>query len=151
MPDAGEAMAVVAESQDLAAPHGVVASITGAVEGHTDDRLAQHFVLGEQRHHMRVMVLDQIEWAIARVVFGPVAGRVARVKVGGQSSGHPRMSQSCRTLRVNAFSVATEPISPICPEQYARRPSVRQNVFLSSPPTASTGGLWMPRSTGRGA
>ena len=43
------------------------------------------------------------------------------------------------------------PMSPMCAEQWASAPSVRQNVFFSSAPTASTAGPRRPRSTGSGA
>ena len=42
-------------------------------------------------------------------------------------------------------------MSPTCAEQCASAPSVRQNVFFSSPPTASTRGPRRPRSIGSGA
>ena len=53
--------------------------------------------------------------------------------------------------RSNARSVSSVPMSPTCAETCASLPSVRQNVFFSSPPTASTACPRTPRSTGSGA
>ena len=62
-----------------------VAAVTGAVEGDADDGFADAPVLGQQRHHVRVVVLDQIQRPIARVALRPAAGVVPGMQIGGQS------------------------------------------------------------------
>lgn len=85
MGGADETVAVGTEGEDLAAPDRLVAPVTGAVEGDADDGFANASVLGQQRHDVRVMVLDQVQRPAAGAALGPLAGVVPRVQVGGQS------------------------------------------------------------------
>jgi hypothetical protein len=83
--DPVEAGGVGPDQQELAAPDRPVGAVPGAVERDPDQLLAQPAVLGQQRHHMRVVVLDEVQrWlaGAARVPLGPVAGSVGRVQVG---------------------------------------------------------------------
>ena len=48
----------VPELENLAAPYRLIAAVAGAVEGDSDDRFADTSVLGQQRHHVRMVVLD---------------------------------------------------------------------------------------------
>src|SRR5271154_3006512 len=85
MPDPDEPVAIRPESQNLAAPDGLVAAITGAVERHSDDGLTETTMLGQQRHHVGMMVLDEIQRALIGMPLGPITGLVSRVQVRGQS------------------------------------------------------------------
>src|ERR1700733_4818510 len=78
-------MAVATDSKDLATPDRVVAAITGAVERDTDDGLTEPAVFGQQRCHVRMVVLDQIERTLAGLSLGPTAGLIPGMKIGGQS------------------------------------------------------------------
>ena len=82
MAGAYETVAVGPECENLAAPNRVVAAVTGAVEGDPDDGFADATVLGQQRHHMRVVVLNEIQRPIARVPLRPASGVVPRMQIG---------------------------------------------------------------------
>ena len=62
-------------------------SVAGAVERDADDRLAQPPVLGEQRHHVRVVVLHEVQRPVPGVPLGPGTGEVGGVQVGGEPDG----------------------------------------------------------------
>ena len=85
MSDPDEAVTVAAELENLAAPDRLVAAVTGAIERHPDDGFAEAPVLGQQRDHVRVVVLHQIQWPIARVALSPAAGVIVGMQIGGQS------------------------------------------------------------------
>ena len=135
----------------ISPPDRLIASITGAVEGDSDDGFADASVLGQQRHHVGVVVLDQIQRSIVRVALRPASGVVPRMQVGGQSQRLSAYFAELAHSHSKARSVSQVAMSPMCPDIYAREPSVRQKVFLSSPPTASTAGPSRPMSTGSGA
>ena len=80
-----ESVAAGVERENLTAPDRFVAPVTGAVERDPDDGFAQAPVLGQQRHHMGVVVLDQIQRAFVRVTLGPASGVIPRMQVGGQA------------------------------------------------------------------
>ena len=85
MPDPDEPVTIRPESQNLAAPDGLVAAITGAVERHSDDGLTETTVLGQQRHHVGMMVLDEIQRPVIGMPLGPITGLISRMQVRGQS------------------------------------------------------------------
>ena len=87
---AGEAVAVRAQQQDLAAPDRPIRSVAGAVERHPDDRLPKPPVLREQRDDVRVVVLHEVHRPVPGVALGPLARQVGGVQVGGQPDGHRR-------------------------------------------------------------
>ena len=85
MADPGEPVTVRPELENLAAPDRLVAAVAGAVKRNTDHGFTETSVLGQQRHHVRVVVLNQIQWSIAGTALRPTAGVISRVQVGGQS------------------------------------------------------------------
>ena len=66
------AVAVVVGEQELAAPHGAVVAVAGAVEGDADHRpAAVEAVLGHRRGDVRVVVLDAYDGPVRRVAGRP--------------------------------------------------------------------------------
>jgi hypothetical protein len=82
-----ESLAVDAEREDFPAPDGLVASVTRAVEGDPDDRFTDAPVLGQQRHHVRVVVLNEVQRSTVRAALRPISGVIPGMQVGGQPCG----------------------------------------------------------------
>jgi hypothetical protein len=83
--DPDESVTVAPQLENLAAPDRFIAAVAGAVERHTDHGFTETSVLGQQRHHVRMVVLNQIQWSIARTALRPTPGVIPGVQVGGQS------------------------------------------------------------------
>ena len=79
-------MTVVPEPEKLSAPDRFVTPIAGAVERNPDDGFTDTSMLCQQRHHMGMVVLNQIDWSIAGMSFCPITGVISGMQVGGQSN-----------------------------------------------------------------
>lgn len=84
-------VSVVVRQQELAAPHGSVVAVAGAVERDADHaQCAVQAVLGHRRGDVRVMVLYAYHLPFTGQTSGQPSRAVSGVRVDGQGAGpHP--------------------------------------------------------------